>query len=929
MRKSLSMLGTASVLALATAASALAGGVSGRVTDASETIGLNGATIRVVETGQTVTAGRDGEFRIAGLPAGQYTLRISYVGADTRDITVSIPTDSAVATQNIALGDDVSVRENILVIGQRGAINSALSRQRSNDGVITVLSSDAIGQFPDENVAEAARRAVGVNVLNDQGEGRFVSIRGASPNLVSVSVNGVRLTSPEAEDRQVGLDVIDADALSSVVIHKSLLPNMDADGIGGMVEIETDSGLNVDGMRLRGRVAGLFSSLEDEFGMRASANYADNFMDGRLGVAASLSYQERVFGSENMEVDGEWDEEDGIYFPNELELRNYEVTRERTTANLNFDFRATENLNLHLRTTASEFSDQEYRSRMEVKYEDGDFRDDLSSGTLAVFEATDFGIDRDIKDRLETQSIYATDFGGEYFMGDTTIDFGLSYVYSEEEEPNRIDTEFDNGFENSEIFGVDGANPLRPALRFGINTDEQAFYDPSNYGLDKIELTNGISIDREWAGQINVRRDNNWFGVPGYVHAGLRFRNRDKKYDGDLEVWEDDNDVFDLTLADFPRTVDYGLADIGVTGNPFTIRDFFFANQNQLVLDAGDSTIESQVADYNMEEDVFAGYVMGSWDIENLRITGGVRVEQTDVSTFGYQLDEDSGNIEPVTASDDYTDVLPSVLARYEASENVILRAGYYTSIQRPNPNEYAPRIFINDDNEAELGNPSLERLEAQNFDAAIEWYPNNDSVVSLGYFYKDLENVIGEFSTDDPAEYPAFVNNLVPGVSEIETYINLPQGEISGFEFNLHTSLDEFLPVDGLLVGFNYTWTDSEATLTDGRVVTLPGQAETVWNAIFGYDNGPWDLRAVVTERSDYLDEIRGDVTEDRFVLDHRQLDLSGRYSFTDHVQAFVEIKNITDEPYVAVTRPDGIDRLEQFEEYGWSTVMGFRFTY
>tara|TARA_R110002074_G_scaffold10704_1_gene40236 strand:+ start:3213 stop:4013 length:801 start_codon:yes stop_codon:yes gene_type:complete len=266
MKTTIAMLGTVSVLALAAASAAQAGTIAGRVTDASETIGLAGAVVRVVETGQSATVGRDGTYRISGLAAGEYTLRIAYVGTEAHELTVRLDSADAIASRNITLGDDVAYVDNILIMGQRGSINSALSRQRADDGLVTVLSADAIGQFPDENVAEAARRAVGVNVLNDQGEGRFVSIRGIDPNLVSTSLNGVRLTSPEAEDRQVGLDVIDADVLSSVVINKSLLPYMDGDSIGGNVEIETTSGLNTDSMVLQGRIAGLFSDLENEFG---------------------------------------------------------------------------------------------------------------------------------------------------------------------------------------------------------------------------------------------------------------------------------------------------------------------------------------------------------------------------------------------------------------------------------------------------------------------------------------------------------------------------------------------------------------------------------------------------------------------------------------------------------------------------------------
>jgi TonB-dependent receptor len=932
MKKTIAMLGTASVLALAAATAAHAGTIAGRVTDASQSVGLEGATVRILETGQTTTVGADGTFRVTGLAAGEYTLRVSYVGADVREVSVNLASVTETVSPTITLGDDVAYIDNILVMGQRGALNSALSRQRANDGNIAVLSSDAIGQFPDENVAEAARRAVGVNVLNDQGEGRFVSIRGLDPNLVSTSINGVRLTSPEAEDRQVGLDVIDADVLSSVVINKSLLPNMDGDSVGGNVEIETMSGLDVDDLYMRARVASLYSDIEQEFGYRGSLNWANNFMDGRLGVAGSLSYQQRVFGSDSFEVDGGWDVDESVAFPNEVEMRNYQVTRERTTAVLNVDYRVNNDLTLYARSTWSDFSDQETRNRVEIKFEDADYDDAASSGNLAVFTASDMDIDRDVKDRLETQTIIATDFGGEWLNGNTAIDWSLSYVYAEEAEPNRLDTDFRYTFEDGETFGIDVTNPLNPQLIFAGGTTTDRVFDASNYENNGFELTNGLSQDREYAATINVRHDLTLGGLPSYIQYGVRARSRDKKYALDFDVYDD----ADLLLSDVARTVDYGQ---GPVAEPGAVRDFFFSNLNGLDYEANDSDIGSFGASYRVEEDVVAGYLMGSVENGPLRLVGGVRVEQTDMAARGYEtflgeedaivngvvLTEDTVFVTPTSASDDYTDVLPSILARYELTENIILRGAYFASIQRPNPGQFAPRILVeqNDSNEVEgeFGNPDLQRLEADNFDASIEWYPNNDAVVYLGYFYKDLENFIGGVEYSDIT-----LNGRL--FDQASSYINLPEANVSGIEFNYQQALD-FLPVEGFIAGFNFTATDSEATLADGRVIPLPRQSDTVWNAVLGYDNGPWDLRAVVSTRSEYLDEIRGGADEDRWVLEHTQLDLSAKFEFNDTLQIFGDLKNVTDEPYRAVTRPDGINRVEQFEEYGWSAVFGVRVTY
>jgi len=698
---------------------------------------------------------------------------------------------------------------------------------------------------------------------------------------------------------------------------------------------DAGSGFDVDDMYLRARIASLYSDGEQEFGYRGSINFANNFMGNRLGIAGSLSHQERVFGSESYEVDGGWGLDESVPFPNEVEMRNYQVTRERTTAALNFDYRVNGNLSLYSRSTWSDFSDHEYRSRVEVKLEDGEYDDVNSSGNIAVFTADELEIDRDIKDRLETQMIFATDFGGEWLNGNTSVDWSLSYVYAEEAEPNRLDVDFRYEFEDGEIFGVDSTNPLLPELIFagGVTTDR--VFDPSIYENNGIEITNGLSQDREYAAAFNVRHDMDFGTMPGFIQYGLRARTRDKKYALDFDVYDDAN----LLLSDVDRTVDYGQGPIGPVADPAQVRDFVFSNLSSLDFESVDSDIDSFGASYRAEEDIFAGYLMGSVENGPLRLAGGVRIEQTDMAARGYEtflaeedatvngvvLTEDTVFVTPTSASDDYTDVLPSILARYELTDNVIVRGAYFASIQRPNPGQFAPRILVeqNDDDEVEgeFGNPDLERLEADNFDVSIEWYPNNDAVVYLGYFRKDLDNVIAGVG------YQAITLNG-RFFDEAASFINLPEAEVSGIEFNYQQALD-FLPVEGFIAGFNVTATDSEATLADGRVIPLPRQSDTVWNAVLGYDNAGWDLRAVVSSRSEYLDEVRGGADEDRWVLEHTQLDLSAKYSFNDRLQIFGDLKNVTDEPYRAVTRPDGIDRVEQLEEYGWSAVFGVRVTY
>ena len=152
MKRMTTLLGAVSVAAL-TAGAAQAGEISGRVTEAAGSVGLQGAIVRISETGQTVTTSRDGSYRLVNVPAGDFTIVVDYLGADaqTREVSL-ISADESVET-NFVLGADVAVEDNILIIGQRGQLTSALNRQRAADGLISVLSADAVDRLPDENVA--------------------------------------------------------------------------------------------------------------------------------------------------------------------------------------------------------------------------------------------------------------------------------------------------------------------------------------------------------------------------------------------------------------------------------------------------------------------------------------------------------------------------------------------------------------------------------------------------------------------------------------------------------------------------------------------------------------------------------------------------------------------------------------------------------
>lgn len=966
---------SAIALSAAFAAAAQAGELTGRVTAGDAA--LEGAIVRVVETGATAATASDGSYRFADLPAGTYTLSVSYVGADEGGASVSVPETGAVR-QDVTLMATGGAGDRVLVVGQRGSLYASLSRQRAADNLVSVLDSDALGRLPDQNVAETARRLPGISVENDQGEGRYVVIRGIDPNLNSTSVNGVRIPSPEAGDRKVALDVIDADILDSVVITKSLTPDMDGDGIGGNIDIQTASGFDYEDFFVKGRANLLFTDKNNDWGERASLSVFDQFGNGRAALAGSVSWQARTFATDNKEADGGWSSEEAadgdVLFPDAMELREYNVTRERLSASLNLDLRPADHTDLYLRGLYNDFEDQEYRQRLEVPLEDGDFEADDSSAADAVAAFSgDVAAQRDLKDRLETQRIWSVQGGGESRFNQWTVDYSAAFTHSEEEEPGSIDAATfeanpeDDAPGNYRI-GVDSSDPLFPVLTYNVE-GFTFFNDGSNFEFDELEYIEGLTEDEEAAFRLDVRRDLNFGANPGYVQFGGKARLREKHYTKETIVY-DGFDGGDLTVADFAVEPDYPLDAFGPAVGR-SLSDFFLANRGDFEVSAVDTLIASAAEDYLANEDIYALYGMGGVELGGLRLTGGLRWEQTefdatasDVRLFEeyedtppvptvdqsgglpagaacYDGDGESLSVTGATPVDEdilcigesvgsrsYNDLLPSLNARWELPRDLVARASYYRSVARPNISQVVPAVSFEQNDEAEreafIGNPALERQVADNFDAGLEWYFAEGGVLSGGVFHKRIDDYIATQVFEDVTYFGVLFD-------EVETAVNLDEATVTGLELNYQQALT-FLPgpFDGFIVGVNYTYLDSEGTLADGRVIPLPKMSENLIGAQIGYEKSGFSIRFTAQYRDDYLDEINtGGEGVDRYVDSHLQWDARAEYDVTDNLTIFADVANLNDEPFTAYLLDGDRKLLSQYEDYGWSSSFGVKFQY
>lgn len=925
---------TALTTAIVAAPAVLAGTIEGNVIDASGTRALQAAQVTIVELGRTMSTESDGGFRFSNVGAGDYTIRVRYAGAGevTRRVTVTETGDVSVQVELTGIGGDVN--EEILVVGQRANLLSSLARQRASDTVDSVLTRDAIGQFPDQNVAEALRRAPGLNILNDQGEGRFVSVRGLDPELNAASINGSRVPAPESDVRAVALDVIPSELIESIEVKKTLTPDMDGDTIGASIEIKTTSAFDRKKPFVAISAEGSYNDLRDTATPKGSIDFSTKVGED-FGIAGGLSYYKRKFSTDNIEADDWTETDEGLGYAETLEYRDYDVQRDRFGATLSLDYRLSDSTTLFARGIYSRFEDQEFRNRLTFKLNE---EPSSGSGSSASFLSDDGRIEirRDLKDRNEVQTIKSITVGGKTEDGPWKLNYEASYSDSDEKEAGSIDPiRFRARFEDPGELGVtfNYADMARPS--FTIDQGAAAFSDPSNYGFNVIERTTlSDSNDEEYGFKIDMARSFALDSGDFELKAGVKPRFRKKRFDANIDVYDDFDG--DLSLADVLGEASYGLADFGPAISWDASRDLT-KNLGGFELNDVDTAFNSATSDYSAKEDILAGYLMGRMENEKVHVTGGVRIERTKTELNGKLVElvdeggthngedvlEDTVFTTPVTYDKDYTDWLPSLNIKYNASDDVVVRFGTFKSVVRPSFGKMAPRFMIEEnedgEREGEFGNPDLKPNRAWNFDFSTEYYFGNDAVIQGGLFYKKVKNFVAVAEFEDVTINGIFANEaLMP--------INGETATVKGFEFAYQQAFTMLpAPFDGLLTNINYTYTDAKGDAL-GREIMLPASSKNTFNVVLGYEKGPISLRVAGTYRDKYLDELGSDAESDRYVKDHFQIDVSGKYSITDNVQLFAELVNLNNAKYTAYRTGPGTERLLQFEEHKWTAKFGVR---
>src|ERR1700692_985441 len=375
MRKSFSSLLFVLILNLIWAASGAAqtnkGTIIGTVKDTTGAA-LPGARVEI-QGGPSAVSDGQGQFIFTNLASGSYTATVNYVGFATSTSTVTVAAGQT-ARLNAVL-DLASQSDIVLVTAERAHGEAeAINEERVADNILNVLPAEVITSLPNANIADAVGRLPGVTLERDEGEGKYVQIRGTDPRLANLTIDGVEVPSPEGGVRQVKLDVIPSDLVESVQINKTLQPNMNGDAIGGSVNLVTKKAGDRPTLSLYG--LGGFTPIADtrkvyEFGGTAGSRFG---VQKRLGVMVSGSYYYHGRGIDDIEpVPGLPQQPDGSFirdFTN-VAYRQYLYDRKRYGFGGSVDYQLSENSNLYVHALYSDFKDYGDRYEYILNTDDG------------------------------------------------------------------------------------------------------------------------------------------------------------------------------------------------------------------------------------------------------------------------------------------------------------------------------------------------------------------------------------------------------------------------------------------------------------------------------------------------------------------------------------------------------------------------------
>ncbi len=927
-------------LALA-AAGGDAGIVTGRVSNLATGAFLGGAEVRVEGAEAAAITERDGSYRLA-VPAGNRVLVASFSGLDAQRAEMSIVAGRP-QVRDFALTSGVYRMSKYVVSSEREGNALALTQQRQADNVKNVISADAFGSLAG-NPGDLLQRVPGIVAEHVGGDIRYLSIRGINPDLSSIQIDGNRSASISA-DRRAWFENLNADPIESMEVIKAPTPDMEADAIGGTINLRSRSGFDLKGRRITASLGGTIAVRRDTVHPAATFSYADVVgRDRRLGISLSGGFREYLAVMDDTIHDFQNTETDPAY-QWRLETVDRENLRRRWGGGVKLDYK--------LSDTAMVFSNYTYAPNTEDNFVithrtatgqtvatlDAQGNPTGTGAILPGFTATRTEarpVAASIVEiinlhRERSATVHTAQIGGRWRTPEQELDFDGSFSFGEHFDHFIRTTLTARGI--GWVLDRTGRSRWTPTVTYRSGPDPANLdsYTTNVFDVVRPEVENTI-----FGTQVNYKRVLP-LPVRAYVKTGAKFRheeNRRANFDRRWNLVGPDGvmGTADDRLSRF-RDADYtyghfrGFYPARPIPSVDAMRDHVVSTPAEWREDRAFAVTQTLANRLFAEEDVWAGYALGNVRLGALTVLAGARLEQTEVSGEGpvqritpEERARRAAWVGPVTEVEairraqaersgrqtqeqDYRHVFPSVHFKFEPRAGWVGRLSYTSGIGRPNFNAITPNLAVNDDTRVVVANnPGIKPQYSDNFDASLEYYFEPVGVISAGVFLKEISDFM---FTAGGTPIGAGADNGFDGLYagyDLQTQRNGGSARVRGFELNYQQQFT-FLP--GWLKGFgvlaNYTRMDTRGDYgTIGNVrstAQVTGFTPATANFGLSYILGRWNARVAYNFKDAKLMAFNVAENRQRYEVASNRVDVKLRFLLTRNYDVYLDLYNALNE--------------------------------
>lgn len=904
-------------------------------------------------------------------------------------LAIAISAAVPLTVPSMALAQESAALEEVVVTGIRSSIKRAQDIKRDASGIVDSIAAEDLGKFPDLNVAESLQRIPGVAIDRSGGEGQAVTVRGLGPQFNNVLLNG-RQIATETGGREFSFDVLASEQITGANVYKTGNSALQSGGIGATINVTSARPLTTPGLQVAGSVKAIYETLSEETSPAVSLLLSNTFADDTFGVGLSYSRQERDVQINRIQTAG-WrsgqtisNNRDGVLFENAFIPRNWDQIvdkQERTRENvaLVLQYAPSDDLSITLDGFESKFEVDSLVTDLASWFEPdrvGTGQIDPSTGTLINF-SQEIGLSQgsgdpasDFVSSTRNSRDSTTDGFGlniEWAINDrltANFDASQSNAINDQAGQNRFNVV---GIINNYQFDGTSAIPVVTHDEFGNGqlpdiSRNRLHYNERNGVTNEDEITE-LKADFEYAFDSDLLQEIN-FGLYSQSRENSRFQ------------------IFGSSCPPCGYTREAPIDALNL--RPFTAENFFPGLIDQFYTYDGDAYLDFlgtigfgvnptlQNNRFNIEEDVASAYVDATFTLSvgemPLELNLGARYAETDIDVSAVQsfiadvvptsdLTLFSNRFGPETTfteSSSYDNFLPSLNAKLDINDNMVVRFAAYESLTRATLSELSPATTYNEPRRQNLtaqgGNPALKPFESTNFDLGFEWYYGDSNSFSVAYFNKD----IGNFVTTLTAQETFTLSNrsaadgfrctdalCAPGAlvagqdivatteelnGETEVYTvarprNGQSAKVDGFEIAL-THIFE----NGFGISANATFVDSNVSLGADTTETfaLEGLGDSQ-NLVLFYENEVMQARIAYNNREAFLRQIdNGFNGEPVNTEEFGQIDISASYDINDTLTVFFEGINVTEEELVQNGR--FANQTYNIEDNGARYAIGLR---